>query len=870
MQIDPFQVRSFPSIDTVGTETGRWPVRVCIVTEEIIGPVRNGGIASTYYHLSKGLAAHGHDVHVLFLKGRQVQDKNPEHWVEHFASFGVTLHYLEEATEPKLGAAVGWQARYMAAYRWLRDAEPFDVVHTSEWRGGAIYALMAKRMGLAFPQTLFLVKTSSPHIWNRHYQMQPIEQDNLVAAAYAERKCVELADMVIGGSAHLITFMGEIGYRLPLANVFVQPNIVDFSNVPVEDQRGPRAPGDVVRTRELIFFGRLEGRKGVEIFANAIDLLHDRDLVPDRITFMGKWGAALATQSGIPVQDYLADKAAHWSCPVEYITDLNQPEALSHMCSRDMIAVMPSLIENSTMAVYETLEKRIPFIATAVGGTPELIDPADHATSLVAPTAMDLARRLEEALRDGQPIAHPGFSNDANLETWYGFHAWLGRKIAEEGRGPVMARLCAPVNPETQPLDTLGYGALMRPGDDAEAWATALLADPPDRVILAVTEARLRAPAEAALTILIQAGIAAEKLDCIGRTAGGALHALAEGLGTDALVLSDGLQVTPRPGYMAAARTALAQRPDCMFTTFYQTLNGAIGMPLGGDVASQFDTSLAYGPELIALRADTYARLGAVEPYDVRHGLLHELVTRHTLQGPDDLLVYPEPLLHWPVGQRELPEMARNAVQSYLRAKPLIDTASLPLRKLLLRALGKTRVPNLAGLRDSARKPGTPLWLIPADWNRHRADPVRGHFLHVALDDATGRIWLMARGPGKPVLHIDDIPVDIQPQASHVTLEGEALQLFSWDIPLDKPMIRPLPLLWALEDDNGTVLRARFVRISPVGNSVLALTSTAPVLTPRVLHQLINDQTIPPSWKDNLPEGLRGPLRRMRRTLSGR
>lgn len=94
MQRDDFVVESFPGIDTIGLAEGERPLRVCIVTEEIAGPVRNGGIASTYYHLAKGLALQGHEVHVLFLKGPVVQDETPEHWVRHFADFGVTLHYL--------------------------------------------------------------------------------------------------------------------------------------------------------------------------------------------------------------------------------------------------------------------------------------------------------------------------------------------------------------------------------------------------------------------------------------------------------------------------------------------------------------------------------------------------------------------------------------------------------------------------------------------------------------------------------------------------------------------------------------------------------------------------------------------------------
>src|SRR5215203_4012193 len=112
MQHDDFAVRSFPGLEAVGLSNGFSRLRVAIVTEEIIGPVRNGGIASTYYHLAKGLAAQGHEVHVLFLKGPVVQDETPEFWVQRYAEFGVTLHYLDTPEVPVWCAAPPWQRRY--------------------------------------------------------------------------------------------------------------------------------------------------------------------------------------------------------------------------------------------------------------------------------------------------------------------------------------------------------------------------------------------------------------------------------------------------------------------------------------------------------------------------------------------------------------------------------------------------------------------------------------------------------------------------------------------------------------------------------------------------------------------------------------
>lgn len=848
MQRDDFEIRYFPAIDSVGMSEAPHKLRVCIATEEIIGPVRNGGIASTYYHLSKGLAAHGHEVHVLFLKGPTVQDETPEHWVKHFAEFGVTLHYLQFPDPPCWGAAVEWQERFAGAYRWLRNQDPFDVVHTSEWRGGMVYALMAKRLGLAFKESLFLVKTSSPHIWNRHYQMQPIERRELVLAAYAEQKCVELADMVIGGSAHLITFMGEIGYKVPQTNVFVQPNIVDFSKVIVTDERPPRAPGDLVQTRELIFFGRLEGRKGVELMCKALDILRERSIAPERVTFMGKWGAPLATQGRMTVEDYIKEKSRNWNFPVEFITDKNQPAALSHMCSRDMIAVMPSLIENSTMAVYEMLENNIPFIATAVGGTAELIDPADHDRCLVEPKATALADKLQLVLEEGQMIAHSSFSNDDNLLIWYGFHAFVGEEIEEHGREEAICRLTAGIDAPGAPAATISYVVLVRRGDKVETLAEALLADPPDRVLLGFNDAAMRPEVTASAARLSAAGIDTAVTDCIGQAAGDALNMLASAQGASAMVISHGAGVHPRPGFFAAAKAALSHRPNCLFTSFFNGGEKVLGMPMGGDVASQFLTSRAYGPELFAMRAETYNRLGPFEPYDVRRGILHEYVTRAAQAGSDDMLVFPEVLLDWPLALDEARELAEDTVYAYLVAKPLIDTSSLAQRKITLATLHQSKggggTLTDPVLRDGGRPENEPLWLIPMDWNRDDISQAAKRAIVVGLDEKTSTLLLYARGAGDRRLNLRDTAMKTEPvetcgeegSENYITLSQFALP-DSWDVGTS------YPVSWGLYDGEHK-LSNQFLRLNKITGTTFSLACRNPILSHAAIKALIEYQRI--------------------------
>src|SRR5262249_28913448 len=66
--------------------------------------------------------------------------------------------------------------------------------------------------------------------------------------------------------------------------------------------------------------------------------------------------------------------------------------------------------------VYECLEHGIPFIASAVGGVPELVEPE----VLFEPTAAGLEAALRRVLDRGvvPPPARPAFDTEASFERW--------------------------------------------------------------------------------------------------------------------------------------------------------------------------------------------------------------------------------------------------------------------------------------------------------------------------------------------------------------------------------------------------------------------------------------------------------------------
>ncbi len=419
---EPYKAQ-FPGLSSIKAlvkSPGR-ALKVCIATEDIVGPIRNGGIGTTYTHLALLLAEAGHDVTIVFIRGEHCEDGEIGKWVEWYRQRGVGFVPLPEYGRIS-SPADRWLQPMYSLYEYLKK-EPFDLVHASEWRGSSYLCLLAKRQGLAFKDTIFCIKSSSPWLWNREVQLQPLELESDLVKMYAERRSIELADLVVGGSAYLLRWMLDHGYHLPKNKTFVQPNVLKPVDLPQDTTKNRPEAGTRVTVNEIVFFGRLEHRKGLDIFCQAVSLLIDWGVELSKITFMGKFGARMPGHQDKSVAGFIRDQAGNWPVKYQILDNYNQIEALSYLQGQGRLAVMPSRIENSTLTVYETTHFRIPFIASNVGGTPELIKGPDRREVLTRPHPVPLARKLKKALEDGAFVAAPSFDNQKNLGQWLNFHS---------------------------------------------------------------------------------------------------------------------------------------------------------------------------------------------------------------------------------------------------------------------------------------------------------------------------------------------------------------------------------------------------------------------------------------------------------------
>ena len=404
-------------------------INVCIATEDIVGPIRNGGIGTTYSLLSRLLADNDFNVTILYLRGDYVENESIEHWIEYYGKYGVEFLPVPDYLAGKNCSEESkrWIAPMYNMYRYLQDHQ-FDIVHVSEWRGSGYLSLLAKDIGVDFKDTHFVVKCSSPWLWNRLYGNHTIKNPTDVLKIFCEKRSVELGDHVVGGSAHLLRWMISQGYQVNHNNTFVQPNVVVVDHLKKLAEKRLSNTGQRVKIEEIVFFGRLESRKGLTVFCDAVDRLCSLNVSFPEISFMGKVGARIDSNPELSIIEYINHRSSKWDCKVNLLTNFQQEEAITYLLSGNRLAVMPSLIENSSLAVYEAVICGIPFVASNSGGTSELIDQKYHGDCLCDPHPVPLTIQLESALNNGGIIAECSFDNDKNNETWVAYHHYLGSR----------------------------------------------------------------------------------------------------------------------------------------------------------------------------------------------------------------------------------------------------------------------------------------------------------------------------------------------------------------------------------------------------------------------------------------------------------
>lgn len=386
--------------------------KACIVTGELAGPDFNGGIGITNRALAIALRERGFETDILYT---QVHDGKPfsargsfnEHVIE-YRKLGIELYCINHA-----GEWDDWQAKSYLAMQHLLHHK-YDLVFFDDTHGNAYYPLLAQRTGNPHLRaTAMCVTAHSATQWIFDLNFTPVRSIESLNQMEMERRSIELANLVKAPSAYILEKYRSYGWSIPEDSI-VLPNFIPTKAAGVQKK-------ERIGVNEIVFFGRLETRKGLWMFCRALDRLKFK-LTGNIITFLGK----PVYEAGVSSAETVLRRSARWPFKIRLLPDFDQKQALRYLKGTGRLAVIASPEDNSPSAMLECLAEEIPFIACAGSGGEELLDERSRITNLFEPSVDALCAKLLEALQQG---AQTGRSSFTEKQLDDSFSALIGRML---------------------------------------------------------------------------------------------------------------------------------------------------------------------------------------------------------------------------------------------------------------------------------------------------------------------------------------------------------------------------------------------------------------------------------------------------------
>lgn len=390
--------------------------KICIVTPDIVGPMKNGGIGTACYWLARFLSQNGYQVTALYTGPFQngtfseVRAKYAEDRIEF-----LSLSEFKKPTYNYYG--IEHQGRISEqVYAFLKGRE-FDVIHFQDWQGNGFSSIQAKEMGVAFEKTQLVVGVHSPSLWEREgmqiWSREPITECKL---DYMEKYSIEHADAVWAPSESMLRWL-DSKHIVPKADKRVIRLLIRLDKK--EEMPTSYKAKD---PSHLVFFGRLETRKGLELFTNAFNkvLASKKEHGIKRVTFLGKIGNVQNDTNAYSYLKQMSDEWKNHGIEWKVIDNLDAFHAIRYIQKTGAIAVIPSLLDNYPYTVLECIENQIPCLASSVGGIPEMLSPE----VIFDPNVPSLCEALLNRETSTQQM-HGLYSNEQAKKDWLAYSEFL-------------------------------------------------------------------------------------------------------------------------------------------------------------------------------------------------------------------------------------------------------------------------------------------------------------------------------------------------------------------------------------------------------------------------------------------------------------
>jgi len=397
------------------------PGRICFVTFELAGLTPSGGIATAVSSLMEILVAAGHKVEAVYCPNSPT-DKLNELWEQYWKHRGVKVHYFPRFSNDGSFANQVVFARSLASY--MSD-QHYDVMHFDDASGHGGCVSQLKAAGMGFANTAIVTTTHGSCEW--HYEGNAYPWQSFIAEnTHGMREQLRLSDLVIHPSAYMQEWTND-RYDIGDQQVTI-PNVLSGMTRSFQ-QRAPLK----MFVDEIVFFGRLEFRKGLGTFFLALEKLASGCQKPFKVKMLGRIGTNA-------VLEEIEERVKAIGIDVEIITHFDSIDAVNYLKTNSCVAVIPSVQDNLPYTVYECAENGVPFFCSAVGGIPGMIDSRDRSRTLIASDVDKLAKALERAVQHGIRPSRLAIDPDLAAIRQLAAFSWLINTARTQDNKPIRAK----------------------------------------------------------------------------------------------------------------------------------------------------------------------------------------------------------------------------------------------------------------------------------------------------------------------------------------------------------------------------------------------------------------------------------------------
>ncbi|MCC5835410.1 MAG: glycosyltransferase [Opitutales bacterium] len=395
-------------------------VKVCVVSPEMIGPRRNSGIGTHTHHLVRHLTTFP-DTAVTLLLTAEIAIGEADHWRKHFKeTYGVDIVFLEH--EPPMYPIVGWfnqwfNLRSQQVYQFLARNN-HDIVYFQDLNGDGFVSHQARNTGLAFSKTVFTTMINGPARWAREgmkcFTENEVDESLL---EFIESYPVSHTDIVSAPSNYAFEYIEhDAGWKMT-SERRTCPYMLDIGSA---NERSTSNTTGQPHPR-IVFFGRLETRKGIHLFLAALDLLAKENYfgqqVPE-IIFIGNHSETPSGSSKEVIPEFFRQHLSSWTYTIH--SEWDQPECIEYLSeNRDSLVVLPSIAETLGYTAIECFALGIQTIGSNSGAFPEIFESPDHLFEL-NPRA--IAAKIKDAYNGDLPLAKGRYRTEAAKEAWTALH----------------------------------------------------------------------------------------------------------------------------------------------------------------------------------------------------------------------------------------------------------------------------------------------------------------------------------------------------------------------------------------------------------------------------------------------------------------